>query len=50
MEKKFLNFKVEDIDRPIFRFLTVERLFQIFKTHSNVLVSPKLGKIHSKAI
>ncbi|SDX75705.1 DUF2971 domain-containing protein [Flavobacterium degerlachei] len=42
MEKNFLNFKAEDIDRPIFRFLTVERLFQIFKTHSNVLVSPKL--------
>jgi hypothetical protein len=42
MEKNFLNFKVEDIDRPIFRFLTVERLFEIFKTHRNVLVSPKL--------
>lgn len=42
MERNFLNFKVEDIDRPIFRFLTNERLFQIFKTNHNVLVSPKL--------
>lgn len=42
MEKNFLNFKIDDIDRPIFRFLTIERLFEIFKTHSNVLVSPKL--------
>ncbi len=42
MEKNFLNFKTEDIDKPIFRFMTVERLFEIFKTHQNVLVSPKL--------
>lgn len=42
MEKNFLNFKPEDIDKPIFRFLTIERLLEIFKTHSNVLVSPKL--------
>ncbi|SHO73264.1 DUF2971 domain-containing protein [Flavobacterium cucumis] len=42
MEKNFLNFKEEDIDKPIFRFLTVERLFEIFRTHQNVLVSPKL--------
>lgn len=39
MEKNFLNFKTEDIDKPIFRFMTVERLFEIFKTHQNVLVS-----------
>lgn len=42
MEKNFLNFKDEDIDKPIFRFLTVERLFEIFRTHQNVLVSPKI--------
>lgn len=42
MEKNFLNFRVEDIDKPIFRFLTAERLFEIFKTRRNVLVSPKL--------
>lgn len=42
MEKNFLNFKDEDIDKPIFRFLTVERLLEIFRTHQNVLVSPKL--------
>jgi hypothetical protein len=42
MDKNFLNFKGEDIDRPIFRFLTVERLFELFRKHSNVLVSPRL--------
>jgi hypothetical protein len=42
MDNNFLNFRDEDLDRPIFRFLSVERLFQIFKTHSNILVSPKL--------
>lgn len=42
MENNFLNFNIENIDQPIFRFLTVERLFEIFNTHSNVLVSPKL--------
>lgn len=42
MERNFLNFKAKDIDRPIFRFLTKERLFEIFKSHNNVLVSPKL--------
>lgn len=42
MERNFLNFRTKDIDKPIFRFLTVERLFEIFKTHQNVLVSPKL--------
>lgn len=42
MEKNFLNFKAEDIDRPIFRFVTKDRLFEIFKSHHNVLVNPKL--------
>lgn len=42
MERNFLNFTEEQKDKPIFRFLSVNRLFQLFETHRNFLVSPKL--------
>lgn len=42
MERNFLNFKVEELDKPIFRFLSVERLLEMFETHTNVLVNPIL--------
>lgn len=42
MELNLLNFTEEQKDKPIFRFLSVNRLFQLFETHQNYLISPKL--------
>jgi hypothetical protein len=42
MERNLLNFSKEQIDKPIFRFLSTNRLFELFEKHKNTLVSPKL--------
>jgi hypothetical protein len=40
--ENLLNFSEIQKDKPIFRFLSKDRLFQIFEKHANVLVNPKL--------
>src|SRR5690554_6622501 len=41
MDNNFLNFKEGEIDQPIFRIISIDRLFQLFTEKHNVLVNPK---------
>jgi hypothetical protein len=41
MESNFLNLTEEEKDQPIFRVITIDRLFELFKEKNNVLVNPK---------
>jgi hypothetical protein len=41
MENNFLNLTEKQKDEPIFRIITINRLFQLFETRNNVLVRPK---------
>ncbi len=41
MENNYLNLTEKQKDQPIFRIITINRLFQLFETRSNVLVRPK---------
>jgi hypothetical protein len=38
----FINLTDRELDKPIFRVLSVNRLFQLFENNVNVLVKPKL--------
>ena len=38
----FINLSNSELDKPIFRVLAVNRLFQLFEKKINVLVNPKL--------
>ena len=38
----FINLTEKELDKPIFRVLSVNRLFQLFEEKVNVLVNPKL--------
>ena len=38
----FINLTEKELDKPIFRVLSVNRLFQLFEDKVNVLVNPKL--------
>ena len=42
MKKNFLNLTKKEIDQPIFRILTINRLFELFENNINILVNPKL--------
>jgi len=42
MERNFLNLTQKQKDAPIFRVISIERLFQLFNNNENVLVKPKL--------
>lgn len=42
MEGNFLNFKEQEIDKPIFRIIPTYRLFELFEKNINILVNPKL--------
>ena len=42
MEQNLLNFSEQQKDQPIFRFLSTNRLFELFEKHSNTLVHPRL--------
>lgn len=41
MERNFLNLKDKEKDEPIFRVISIKRLFELFNNKENVLVSPK---------
>mgnify|MGYP003418149112 FL=1 len=41
MENNFLNLTEAEKDQPIYRVVTIERLFQLFDEKLNVLVNPK---------
>ena len=38
----FLNMRPEDLDRPVYRIMPVERILEIIATHNLVLVNPRL--------
>ena len=38
----YINLTEKELDKPIFRVLSVNRLFQLFEDKVNVLVNPKL--------
>ena len=40
MEHNFLNFTEKQKDEPIYRVISINRLFQLFETRHNVLVKP----------
>jgi hypothetical protein len=40
MERNFLNLTEKQKDEPIFRIISINRLFQLFETRNNVLVKP----------
>ncbi|AZG33589.1 DUF2971 domain-containing protein [Shewanella psychromarinicola] len=40
--KNYINIDVADIDKKIYRVMTVERLLEMFETSQNVLVQPSL--------
>lgn len=41
-DRNFINLESKDLDRSIYRVLSVNRLFQMFEKKVNVLVKPKL--------
>lgn len=44
MKVNFLNITERQIDEPIFRIVSIDRLFELFTSKQNVLVKPKLWK------
>lgn len=39
--KNYINLKDKELDKPIYRIISIERLEQLFSSKQNVLVSPK---------
>jgi len=42
MKNNFLNFTDKEKDSPIYRIISIERLFELFNTNKNTLVSPSM--------
>lgn len=39
---EYVNFNPEELETPIYRIISIERLFELFNNNENVLVSPSL--------
>jgi hypothetical protein len=40
--QNILNIKVDDLDKYVYRIISIDRLVELFSTHKNVLVAPSL--------
>src|SRR5690606_21988540 len=41
MDKNYLHFDERELDLPVYRIISVDRLFELFRNRQNVLVNPK---------